>query len=253
MNTEGFMPDPSTTAKPVSEFTRSELVRLPELSRARQRLRRFLNWLARRLVFWLTRPTVQGLDNVPMSGPVLVIANHLGDADVILEIAFLPRQIEAIAKIELVDLPILGRIMDAYGVIWIRRGQPDRQALRAALDGLSGSRMVMIAPEGRESLTGALEEATRGAAFLAVRSNALVLPLAITGTQNKRLLANLRRLRKTPVTLTIGQPFQIMESSPTSDPATLSRQDLIEQVTHRMMQRIAVLLPDEYKGVYQEG
>jgi 1-acyl-sn-glycerol-3-phosphate acyltransferase len=188
-----------------------------------------------------------------MNGPVLVIANHLGDADVILKVAFLPRQIEAIAKIELFDLPILGRIMEAYGVIWIRRGQPDRQALRAALQGLSESRMVMIAPEGRESLTGALEEATRGAAFLAVRSNALVLPVAITGTQNKRLLANLRQLRKTPVTLTIGQPFQVTEASPTHEPTSISRQELIEQATHQMMQRIAVLLPDEYKGVYQEG
>jgi 1-acyl-sn-glycerol-3-phosphate acyltransferase len=236
MNIEEFMPDPSTTAKPVSEFTRSELVRLPKLSRVRQRLRRFLNWLARRLVFLLTRPVVQGLENVPTSGPVLVIANHIGDADDILKIAFLPRQIEAIAKIELFDLPILGRIMEAYGVIWIRRGQPDRQALRAALKGLSESRMVMINPEGRESLTGAL-----------------VLPLAITGTQNERLLANLRRLRKTPVTVTVGQPFQIVEPSPTGEPAPLSRQDLIEQGTQQMMQRIAALLPDEYKGVYQEG
>ncbi len=247
------MPNPSTTAKPVSEFTRSELVRLPELNRGRRRLRRFLNWLARRLVFWLTRPVVQGLENVPLSGPVLVIANHIGDADDILKIALLPRQIEAIAKIELIDLPILGRVIDAYGVIWIRRGQPDRQALRAALQGLSEDRMVMINPEGRESLTGALEEATRGAAFLAVRSNALVLPLAITGTQNERLLANLRRLRRTPVTFTVGRPFQIEGSSLSSEPATLSRQILIEQGTQRMMQQIAALLPDEYKGIYQNG
>lgn len=111
----------------------------------------------------------------------------------------------------------------------------------------------MINPEGRESLTGALEEATRGAAFLAVRSNALVLPLAITGTQNERLLANLRRLRRTPVTFTVGRPFQIEGSSLSSEPATLSRQILIEQGTQRMMQQIAALLPDEYKGIYQNG
>ena len=76
---------------------------------------------------------VAGLDNVPASGPVLIVSNHIGDADELLKITFLPREFDPIAKIELYKIPLLGKIIHTYGVIWIRRGQPDRQALRAAL------------------------------------------------------------------------------------------------------------------------
>ena len=74
-----------------------------------------------------------------------------------------------LTKIELYEIPLLGKVLDLYGVIWVRRGQPDRRALRAVMEAMDDKRMVAIAPEGRESLTGALEEGTGGAAYLALR------------------------------------------------------------------------------------
>ncbi len=231
------------TEKPVSEFTRSEIVRLPEINRSRARVRRFINGLVRLLVRLFLRAQVSGLENVPRQGPALIVGNHLGDADDLLKIAFLPRQIEAIAKIDLVEIPILGRLMQAYGVIWIRRGQPDRLALRAAIQGLNEGRMVMINPEGRESLSGSLEEATNGAAFLALKANAPILPIAITGTQNARVYSNMRRFRRTPVTFSVGPAFNISSGA--------DRQAAIDQGTQTIMHSIATMLPAEYRGVYR--
>jgi 1-acyl-sn-glycerol-3-phosphate acyltransferase len=237
--------------KPTSPFKYTNKVQLPVLSRGRQLLRWLVNSLVRIIVRLSTRATVSGLANVPQAGSVLLVANHLGDIDDLLKIAFLPRQIEAIAKVDFLDFPFLGRLLDAYGVIWIRRGQPDRQALRAALHGLAVGRLVMINPEGRESLSGAMEEATHGAAFLALKSNAPILPLAITGTQNSLFYANLRRLRRTSVTFRVGEPFYLATGPAPDIPANKDRQQVIEQGTQTIMIKIAVLLPQENRGFYQ--
>src|SRR4030067_146028 len=113
----------------------------------------------------------------------MVVSNHLGDADLIVGMAYSPYEVEILSKAELYDYPILGKLMDAYGVIWVHRGQPDRRALRAALEALRQGRVVGIAPEGRESLTGSLEEGTGGAAYLALKADGPILPVTFTGTQ----------------------------------------------------------------------
>lgn len=243
MQTESKNEASNLPAKPISEFQRPELVRLPELTTHRLRIRNLLNRLVRLLVRLFLRPSIQGLENFPAEGPLLVVANHLGDADDLLKVAIFPRQIEAIAKIELYNIPVLGKLMDAYGVIWIRRGQPDRRALRAALEGLAQGRVVMINPEGRESVSGAMEEATGGAAYLSHKSGAPILPIAITGTQNSIIYPNLVRLRRSQVTITIGLPFYLATGE--------SLKDAIQLGTEQIMQSLASMLPIEYRGVYQ--
>jgi 1-acyl-sn-glycerol-3-phosphate acyltransferase len=231
------------SAKPVSQFQQAQQAQLPKLTRGRIWFRRFINAIVRFLVWVSTRPSVSGLENFPTQGPALVVCNHLGDLDDLLKVTFLPRQIEAVAKVEFANVPIFGRLMDSYGVIWIRRGQPDRQALRVVIQGLADNRLVMINPEGRESLTGALEEATNGAAFLALKANAPIVPLAITGTENKNLYSNLRQLRRTPVTFRIGQPFYLSQQG--------DHKRAVEEGTQKIMKTIAELLPPEYRGVYE--
>ena len=99
--------------------------------------------------------------------------------------------------------------MHAYGIIWLQRGAAYRHVLRAALDGLTEGRFVSIAPEGRVSLTGALEEGADGAAYLALKLDTLLLPVTFTGTENQRIFGNLKHLRRTTVTVTIGEPFRL--------------------------------------------
>lgn len=228
--------------KPRSQVVHPEITRLPRLTVWRRIFRRFAVTLIRVVVWLFTRARTYGFEHIPHQGPVLVVSNHLGDADMVMGMALSPVQVDALSKAELYDYPILGKLMDAYGVIWVHRGQPDRHALRAALDGLRQGRFIAIAPEGRESLTGALEQGTEGAAYLALKAGVPILPLTFTGTENARIYGNLKRLRRTDVTMTVGAPFRLEEMP--------DRKRAIELGTQKIMYALAVQLPSEYRGVY---
>ena len=191
-------------------------------------------WLARRLL----RLTVTGADNIPPSGAVLLTMNHLGGADPVLVVGFAPRRVVAVGKAEALRWPLIGWVLRAYGMIPLHRGQADRAALRALLQALAAGEAVLIAPEGRESRTGALESGQGGAAFLAQRADVPIVPVAITGTAWRAIWPAWRGLRRPCVTLTFGRPYRL--------PSDLRRQAAVESV----MRRIAVLLPADYQGVY---
>lgn len=233
----------SSPPKPLSTAIRPEITRLPRLTARRRLVRRVLRWIARLVVWSCTRIEVSGLEHIPLEGPALVVANHLGDADVVLGLALSPVLIDAIAKAKLYDLPVLGKIMDAYGVIWVHPGQPNRRALRAALQGLAEGRLVAIAPEGRESVTGSLEEGAGGAAYLAYKASVPILPITFTGTENARIYDSLKRFRRTEVSMTVGPVFWI-ENLP-------DWRQVIQQGTGKIMHKLASQLPQEYQGVYR--
>ena len=227
--------------KPVTEIWKPELVRLPKLTRARRAFRRFGHGLAKFITWVCLRVTSEGMENLPDKGPLLIVINHLGDADAPAVIASLPFAPDAIGKIELYDLPILGKLMDWYGVIWLHRGRPDKRALRAALEGLAEGRIIIIAPEGRYSLTGALEEGTHGAAFLAYKSGAPILPIAVIGTENAKVYGNIKKFRRAPVHVRVGKMFRLNEQAS-------ARKDALTDGTSQIMAALADLLPKEYRG-----
>ena len=239
MNTNHTLPPP----KPVTEVWRPELVRLPNLTWARRTFRFFIRLIAKFLTWLLLRVEIRGMENFPRRGPALIVTNHLGDADSVVLLSSLPNiAADALGKIELYDLPVIGKIMDFYGIIWLHRGQPDKRAIRAALDGLAKGRIIAIAPEGRESLTGGLEEGTDGAAFLANKANVPIIPIALTSTENANVYGQLRRWRRARVTVTVGEMFRLAGQA--KGPGKL------REGTHQIMMALANLLPDEYRGAY---
>jgi len=186
---------------------------------------------------------VTGLEKFPRHGPALVVTNHLGDADIPVLLATLPGTPEALGKIELYDDLRVGWIMDWYGVIWLHRGKPDKRALRAALDGLQEGRIVCLAPEGRQTLAGGLEQGLGGAAFLALKTGVPIIPVALTGTQNAHVHGEMRRWRRAAVTVQVGEPFALEGQA--------DRHSALRAGTRRIMRSIAALLPEEYRGAYQ--
>ncbi|MBC8506756.1 MAG: 1-acyl-sn-glycerol-3-phosphate acyltransferase [Anaerolineales bacterium] len=228
--------------KPISSVYRPELVRLPELTLKRRLVRRLIHVLLRLVVRLVIKLDVRGREYFPEYGPLLVVGNHLGDADVVVGMALSLVPVEILGKIELYDFPIAGWLMEAYGTIWLHRGSPDRRAIRAALQGLVEGRIVAIAPEGRESTTGSLEEGTSGAAYLALKTDVPILPVAITGTENWRIYGNLKRLRRTKVSVTVGTPFRLETKG--------DRRQQLKDGTDQIMESMAQLLPPEYQGVY---
>jgi 1-acyl-sn-glycerol-3-phosphate acyltransferase len=229
--------------KPRSELIDPDLASLPALTPVRRAARFILIGLLRLLVWLFIRPQVSGLENVPRQGPYLVVSNHLGDADLVVGAVFSPVPIEIVAKAELHRFLLIGWLMDIYGVIWIHRGQPDRRALRAVIEGLRQGRIFAIAPEGRESLTGSLEQGTDGAAYLALRANVPLLPVTFTNTENARVYQNMKRLKRTPITMTVGKTFWLDERP--------DRKQSLRDGTQKIMEKLAMQLPPDYQGIYR--
>jgi 1-acyl-sn-glycerol-3-phosphate acyltransferase len=236
------MPTSNQVPKPVSKDYRPWLTNLPRLTRTRRLVRRFYQAVCRLVLRVVAQVQVQGIEGFPAQGPALIVTNHLGDADIPLGLGGLSIAPEVLAKTELRDIPFLGWLMNAYGVIWLHRGRPDRKALRLALRALAEGRFLVISPEGRESLTGALEAGMYGAAFLAIHSEVPIVPVTFTGTENWRVFLHLRHLRRLSFSLTIGSAFHLQG-------LTNTRQ-AIRQGTETIMRHLAAQLPSEYQGIY---
>jgi len=235
---------PSSQPKPVTDWWRPDLVKLAKLTFARRLFRVFVRGLAKAVVLVTMKSTVTGLENFPKHGPALIVINHLGDADAVLLAASIPTTIDGMGKIELDEHWLVGPLFRAYGVIYVHRGRPDRKAIRAALDGLTEGRMLALAPEGRQSVEGKLEEGTEGAAFLAMKTGALIVPVAMTGTENEKIY-NRKWWRRARVTLSVGKPFKLDEQA--------DRQKMLRDGTSQIMESLANLLPESYRGNYKAG
>lgn len=205
--------------------------------------RRFARLLARLLIGLLTRTTFAGFEHLPRRSPALLAVNHLGDADAVVMLAALPVGPEVLAKIEMLDFPVIGKLMDWYGMIWLHRGRPDRRALRSALEAFAQGRSVIVAPEGRYSLTHGLELGGHGAAYLAASAQVPVIPIALTGTENRLVYASLRRLRRPKIAVTMGQPIQLDGGE--------NGRDALDENTRRIMEALAALLPPDQRGAYR--
>ena len=121
-------------------------------------------------------------------------------------------------------------------------GRPDRRALRCALEAFEQGRFLIIAPEGRYSLIKGLEPGGKGAAYLAMKGNVPVIPIALAGTENDNVYGNLRRLQRPRLSLTVGNPVELR--------AGVDDRKALEEDTRRIMEALAQLLPEEYRGAY---
>lgn len=231
---------PPTVAAP--ETPRQIAARLPRPLRGA--LAGMARMVTRELFRALTRTTVIGAEHVPRTGRVILAFNHLGYLDGPLLYAFAPRaDVTPVVASTIGDKPIERVAVTLAGGVWIARGASDRAALEAALDVLKQGRVVAIAPEGKISTTGGLLPAQPGTAFLAVRGDAPIVPVAITGTD--RALSELRRLRRPRLTLTFGAPIASSDIVPGKAGRLAA--------TDSLMARIAAMLPARRRGEYGDN
>ena len=208
------------------------------------RFQHFANWLLRLLFRFTLKLEVTGLEHVPRSGRLIVMMNHTHALDPMLTTALLRRDMRIMSKIENLRLPLLGLIVKWYGSFPIRRGEADLRALKRAIEVLEQEHALLMAPEGHRSEQAALQPAHDGMTLVATRAHAPILPVAISGAE--RYFPNLKRLRRTPVRVTIGEPFVFVH-----DGARPSRAE-ITQMTEEAMYRLASMLPEPYRGVYSD-
>lgn len=151
------------------------------------------------------RVRTHGLENVPRTGPVLMIANHSTMVDGPVLFAVMPRRPVFLIKREMFKGP-LGFLLPRIGQIPITRGEPDRAPLMAAVRVLKGGGMVGVFPEGTRG-AGDVDAAHNGAAWLARTAGAVVLPVACRGTLRP---AGVTRRRFRPrVDVLVGKPFEL--------------------------------------------
>ncbi len=198
--------------------------------------------MVRILFLLLTRCQVRGRENIPSQGPVLIVANHLNLADPpLLGISF-SRKTIFMAKEELFRSRLSSYFIRGLGAFPVRRGQLDKKALRQAQLVLAESVALVMFPEGARSRDAQLRAALSGSALIACRSGAPILPVGISGTERIKGVAWV--LHRPRITVNIGPPFYL---SPVSN--RLTKGELAE-LTNCMMERIAELLPLEYRGSY---
>jgi 1-acyl-sn-glycerol-3-phosphate acyltransferase len=187
---------------------------------------------------------IHGIEKLP-EGNVIVAANHLGRLDTAALLCILDREdiIMPVAE-KYKDHPLYGAIGRAANAIWLNRFEADYSALRQILDRMKQGGLLVIAPEGTRSKTEALQEGKMGVAFLASKSGFPVVPVAVTGTEDRVILENLKHFRRSRITATAADPFYV------DIPKGKGREEALRQVTDEIMCQIAALLPEKYRGVY---
>lgn len=130
----------------------------------------------------LYRFRASGGENVPRSGPVLLIANHQSHFDPpTVAAAVFARRIEFVARVSLFDVPILSPVISAYNTIAIQENSSDTAAMKEILRRLGAGRCVLVFPEGSRSHDGAMIPFKRGISLLIRRARCPVVPIAIEG------------------------------------------------------------------------
>lgn len=192
----------------------------------------------------LGRLEISGVENVPREGPFIMAMNHLHWLDPPLAMVVIPRQMAVFAgeKWER-RWPANWLLRYVGNAIFVRRGEVDRKALRAALSLLREGKALGLAPEGTRSRTGGLQKGKDGCAYLAMRTGVPIVPLAAWGQE--RFFRELKRGRRPTIRVVVGAPFTLSSAPREARAAELSA------ATERVMRTLAAMLPEEYRGVYR--
>ncbi len=213
-----------------------------------QETRNFFYRLVQRVLWGVfrlfARIDASGFENVPLTGPVIVCPNHLHAFDIPL-VGISIRRRSTILAADKWKGKLGGLVMDMVtDIIYVARGEPDREALAASLKVLKAGGSLAVAPEGTRSRKPGLQEGHDGAAYLASRTGAPIVPIAVWGHENA--LPALARFRRAEVHLVICPPIVLPPE------AARARTAELHQYTRQIMTAIAREMPPEYRGVYAE-
>jgi 1-acyl-sn-glycerol-3-phosphate acyltransferase len=208
---------------------------------------RFARWIINLLFRLIAHVQVHG--DTPSSGPegMIIVSNHVGRLDAALFYYLVDHKNVAMLVAEKYrNYAIYRWFVKQLDAMWIDRYNADLVALRGVLNRLHKGAVLVMAPEGTRSKTGVLNKAHPGASYLAAKSGALILPVALVGTEDKLVVAQLKRLKRLDIHVYVGEPFRLpgLERN--------DREALLQKYTDEMMCRIAALLPAQMRGAYAD-
>jgi 1-acyl-sn-glycerol-3-phosphate acyltransferase len=222
---------------------------MPAYTHARHEpLRRALRWaithIAWRFLVRVDQAQISGLEHFPASGPAILMINHIAFVDPIVVLGNLPRNIVPMAKSEVYWIPIWGVFPWLWDVIPVRRGETDRRAVERALAVLAAGEVILVAPEATRHP--ALAQAREGVAWLAWKSGAAIIPVAIEGTPGYPTLLGPWNRHQPPAYFRLGRPFRYKPVT-----GRLPRERL-RRMADEAMYQLAALLPEPRRGYYAD-
>jgi 1-acyl-sn-glycerol-3-phosphate acyltransferase len=190
--------------------------------------------------------SVEGKENVPRTGPLLVCPNHVSTIDPPMVPAFLPRSDSwSMGKAEYFVKAPMRLLFTSYHAFPVVRHTADRKAVRRARQILEDGHALVVYPEGTRVREGGLKKAEPGAGFLAQITGAPVLPVGLIGTR-ECFPTGAWWPRRRRVKVVFGKPFSLPARRPDGTRVTHY------EASDAIMLAIAELLPEDYRGVYSD-
>ena len=184
------------------------------------------------------------LARLPEKGPAVMIINHVNFLEApVMYTLIQDRQLVVMVKIETWQSFTLRALFEPSKMLPVRRGEPDRTALRLAQQSVEAGNILVVSPEGTRD-NGHLKTGHPGVALIALRTQAPIWPVVFYGGES--YWKNLPRLKRTDFRIAVGNPFYLDTKG-----ESLSRQ-VAQEMTDEMMYQLAALLPSSYRGLYSD-
>ncbi len=180
------------------------------------------------------RFSVRGRHNLGV-GPTVLVANHTSYLDPVVVGVASSRPVYFMAKEELFGVPFLGWYIKQLHAFPVKRENLDRKVLRTAIGHLKRNRAVLVFPEGRRNRGAELAEALNGAAFIAYKAGAKIVPVAIKGTSEVRPPGS-RFVRFPKISVRFGEPIELAGSG--------DKKAIMSRATETMMREIGSMLEE---------
>lgn len=210
-------------------------------------MKRFIVWLIRFIINLVARVEASGYENLPEKGGFVIAVNHLGFLDAPMAYYGLDNWnlfIPVAEKWE--ESAILRWLGKHLNAIFIDRFNPDLKAMREMIKRMEEGQTLVIAPEGTRARDEKMAQGKPGVAYLASKMGWTIVPVAISGTEDRIVLSNLKRFKKTNIKLTAGKSFTLPPFPKEN------REETLQKYTDEIMCRIAVMLPEKNRGYYAE-
>ena len=202
------------------------------------------NAIIRGLFRILCKLDIDDLKLLPRDGPAIIVMNHINFLEAPFFATFLasPR-LAALSKKENLTSPAYRYFASIWNAIPIDRGGVDTESFNRCLAWVGGGGVLGLAPEGTRSKNGVLRQGKAGVAMLAQKAGAPVWPVAHWGAED--FWTNLKSWKRSPIHIKVGSPYMI-------EPEGSMTKTVRQEVADEIMESLAILMPERYRGAYAE-
>lgn len=208
-------------------------------------MKKFIVFLIRSIINLIAKVEARGYENLPEKGGFVIAVNHLGFLDA-------PMAYYALNNWNLFipvgekwgEVTILRWLGKHLNAIFVNRFNPDLKAMREMIKRMENGQTLVIAPEGTRARDEKMAQGKPGVAYLASKMGWVIVPVAISGTEDRLIIGNLKKFRRSMIKLTAGKPFTLPPFPKES------REEKLQEYTDEIMCHIAALLPEHNRGYY---